>query len=123
MNTVLWIAQGLLAVLFLMGGLMKATQPKEKLTEKMPFVNDYADGTVRLIGLSQLLAAIGLLLPMITGIAPVLTPVAASGLALTMVLAATYHLKKKEFKSLPINGVLFLLAAFVALGRFGLLGG
>lgn len=121
MNKVLWIVQGLLAVMFLMAGLMKSTQPKEKLAVKMPWVNDYSASSVKLIGLSQMLAAIGLVVPMLTGIAPVLTPLAASGLGLIMLFAAAYHFRKKEFKEIGINAVLFALAVFVALGRFGLL--
>ncbi len=121
MNTALWIVQVILAVLFLMAGLMKSTQPKEKLAPKMPWVNDFSASTVKLIGLSQLLAAIGLVIPMLTGIAPALTSVAAAGLALIMVFAAIYHFRKKEFKEIGITAVFFALSAFVAIGRSGLL--
>ncbi|EEP69794.1 DoxX family protein [Micromonospora sp. ATCC 39149] len=119
MNVLLWIVQVLLAVAFGMAGLMKATQPKEKLAEKLPWVQDYAAGTVRFIGVVELLGAIGLILPAVTGIAPILIPIAATGLALTMVLAAVVHIRRKEPSGVAFNAVLFVLAVFVAWGRFG----
>lgn len=118
MNTALWIVQGVLAAMFLMAGIMKATTPREKLAIKMPWANDYSAGTVKLIGITQLLAAIGLIIPMLTGIAPVLTPLAATGLCITMILAIAYHYRKNEMKAIGTNVVLFLLAAFIAYGRF-----
>jgi len=118
MNTALWIAQGVLAAMFLMTGLLKSATPKEKLALKMAWANDFSAATLKLIGISQLLAAIGLIVPMLTGIAPVLTPLAATGLCIIMILGAAYHFRKNEMKSIPVNVVLFLLAAFVAYGRF-----
>ena len=119
MNIVLWVIQILLAAAFLAAGLMKSTQPKEKLADKMPWVNDFSAGVVKLVGVAELLAAIGLILPAVTGIAPILTPLAAAGLALIMVLAAIYHARKKEWSSIGINAVFFILAVIVAWGRFG----
>src|SRR5437763_266031 len=98
MNTALWIAQGLLAAMFLLAGIMKSTQSKEKLAAKLPWVNDYPASTVLLVGISELVAGIGLVLLQLTGIAPVLTPLAALGLALIMILAALYHVRKSEWK-------------------------
>lgn len=119
MNTILWIIQGLLAAMFAMAGTMKLTQPKEKLEKQLPWVNDFSTGTVRFVGLAELLAAIGLIVPWLTGIAPILTPVSAIGICLIMVLATNMvHLKKREYKAVAFNIVLFLLAAFVAYGRF-----
>ena len=118
MNTALWIVQGILAAMFLMAGLLKSATPKEKLALKMPWANDFSAGTLKLIGISQLLAAIGLIVPMLTGIVPVLTPLAATSLCIIMLLAAIYHFRKNEMKAIGTNVVLFLLAAFVAYGRF-----
>ena len=119
MNVFLWIVQVLLAVAFGMAGVMKATQPKEKLVEKLPWVQDYSAGTVRFIGVVELLAAIGLILPAVTGIAPILTPIAAACLAFVMVLAAATHIRRKEPSGVVVNAALFALAVFVAWGRFG----
>jgi uncharacterized membrane protein YphA (DoxX/SURF4 family) len=120
MNVALWIAAGLLAAAFLAAGLMKATQPKEKLAANMAWVEDFSAGQVRAIGAVEVLGAIGLILPAVTMIAPVLVPLAATGLAITMVLAFVMHARRGEAKSsLPANLILFALAVFVAWGRFG----
>lgn len=117
MNTALWIAQGILA-LFVMAGFMKMLQPKEKLKERMPWVNDYSATQVKLIGLVELLGGIGLILPWLTGILPVLTPIAAVGLGIIMILAAIYHFNQKEYPAIGINLFFLALAVFVAYGRF-----
>ncbi|MBB5780486.1 DoxX family protein [Nonomuraea jabiensis] len=111
--------QALLAVMFGMAGVMKSTQPKEKLHARLPWVEDFSAGTVRLIGVAELAGALGLILPTATGIAPVLTPLAATGLAVVMVLAALTHARRKEPAAIAFNAVLLLLAALVAWGRFG----
>jgi len=118
MNIALWIVQALLALAFGMAGAMKSTQPKEKLAAQMGWVNDFSASNVKLIGVLELLAAIGLIAPLLTGILPWLTPLAALGLVLTMVGAMVTHARRKENSALGINLVLLLLAAFVAYGRF-----
>jgi uncharacterized membrane protein len=118
MNTVLWIIQILLAAAFGMAGVLKSTQGS-KLKDKMPWVEDFSDRTVRFIGVMELLAAIGLILPAATGIATWLTPLAATGLVVVMVLAVLTHLRRKEPQVTPVNLALGLLAAFVAWQRFG----
>lgn len=118
MDTALWIVQGLLAVAFLMAGVMKTFQPKEKLTERMEWMEDVPQGQIRAIGVLEILGAIGLILPAVTGILPWLTPLAALGLALTMVVAGWVHFRRKEYSSIVVNVVLLLLSLFVAYGRF-----
>ena len=89
MNITLWIIAGLLAAAFLAAGAMKLAQPKAKLAESgMAWTEDFSDSQVKLIGLVEVLGAIGLILPAALDIAPILTPIAAAGLALTM-LGAT----------------------------------
>ena len=117
MNTVLWIVQGLLAVAFLMAGGMKLMQPKEKLAEKMAWVEDFSQNTIRGIGAVEVLGAIGLILPWALVILPVLTGIAAIGLVLTMIGAAVTHLRRNETQMLVPNVVLGVMAAFVAAGR------
>jgi uncharacterized membrane protein len=119
MNVFLWIVQALLAAAFVTAGSGKATQPREKLLPRLPWVEDFSPGTVRFIGVMELLGAIGLILPAATGILPVLTPIAASGLAVLMVLAAATHVRRGEPSGVAVNAVLFALAALVAWGRFG----
>ena len=118
MNTALWIIPILLAAAFGLAGVLKSTQGR-KLKDKMPWVEDFSDRTVRFIGVMELLGAIGLALPAATGIATWLTPLAAVGLAVVMVLAIGTHLRRREPQVLPANLVLGLLAAFVAWQRFG----
>jgi hypothetical protein len=74
MNVFLWIVQAVLAAMFVLAGIMKSTQPKEKLAPKLPWVQDFSAGTVRFIGVAELLGGLGLILPAATGIAPILTP-------------------------------------------------
>lgn len=118
MGIAVWIIQGILALMFLMAGIMKSTQPKDKLVNSLPWVNDFSLQTVRFIGISELLGAIGIVVPQLTGIFPILSPIAAVGLAAIMVLAAAHHFPKKEYKEVAFNTTLFILAAVVAFYRF-----
>jgi uncharacterized membrane protein len=118
MNITLWIVSILLAFAFGMAGITKATSPKEKLAPKMSWVNDYSANAVKAIGVAEFLGAVGLILPWATGILKWLTPLAAVGLAIIMVLAIAYHVRKKEFQVLPFNAILLALSLFVAIGRF-----
>ncbi|SEF91037.1 DoxX-like family protein [Nonomuraea solani] len=120
MNVVLWIIAALLALAFLAAGAMKLAQPKEKLAAAgMAWTDDFSAGAVKGIGALEALAALGLILPAVTGIAPVLTPLAATGLVLVMAGAAVVHARRKEFPMIAANVVLLILAAVVAWGRFG----
>lgn len=118
MNLVLWIVQVLLAGAFGWVGFQKLTQPVEQLAQQWGWVNDVTPTTVVVIGALEVLGAVGLILPRVTGIWPWLTPVAASGLILTMVGALLVHAGRHEYANMLPNLVLLLLAAFVAYGRF-----
>ncbi|MGW8970657.1 DoxX family protein [Streptomyces platensis] len=120
MNITLWIITSVLALAFLAAGLMKISQPREKLAASgMAWAEDFSPGSVRAIGAVEALGALGLILPAALGIAPALAAWAALGLAATMLGAAAVHLRRKEAKAIPVNLVLLLLAAVVAWGRFG----
>jgi uncharacterized membrane protein YphA (DoxX/SURF4 family) len=119
LNVALWIVASLLALAFLAAGSMKAFRPKEALRDNMGWVEDFSVNTVKLIGVLEILAAIGLILPAALDIAPVLVPLAATGLVVMMIGAIVVHVRRKEYPGLPINILLLLLAAFVAWGRFG----
>lgn len=118
MNIAPWIVQILLALAFLMAGTLKATQPIEKLAARMTWVQSVRSWMVRLIGILEILGAIGLILPAVTGIWSWLTPVAAIGLVLTMIGAMVLHSSRREFSGLGVNVVLLLLALFIVYGRF-----
>jgi uncharacterized membrane protein YphA (DoxX/SURF4 family) len=122
MNIALWIVQGLLAAMFVMAGQMKAFTPaKVRENPQMTWAHGKSDNYLRFIGIAELLGAIGLILPLVTGILPWLTVLAAIGLALIQALAIfTEHLPKKEFNVIPVNIVLLALAVFIAFGRSNL---
>ena len=118
MNTLVWIIQWITAILFAIAGSIKITQPKDKLKKSLPWTSHFPLSTVKVIGTSELLGAIGLIIPQITGILPVLSPIAAIGLSLLMVFAASHHLPRNEYKEAIFNAVLFILTGMVALYRF-----
>lgn len=118
MNLALWIAQILVAAVFGMAGLMKLSQPIDKLAARMSWVPRVPPAEVRFVGASELAGALGVILPWATHVAPILTPVAALALVLVMLLAAVHHLRHGEAKMVPLNLVLGGLAAFVAWGRW-----
>jgi uncharacterized membrane protein YphA (DoxX/SURF4 family) len=114
----IWVVQVLLALAFGMSGIMKLAQPAEKLATNMGWVKDFSPQTVKIIGLLELLAAIGLILPAVTGVLSWLTPLAALGLVALMIGAILTHLRRKEQQMMVVNAVLLLLAVFIVYGRF-----
>jgi uncharacterized membrane protein YphA (DoxX/SURF4 family) len=119
MNVAIWVLQILLALAFLAAGLTKISQPRQKLATNMGWVEDFTDPAVRSIGTLEILGALGLLVPALTGVATVLVPIAAVGLALLMIGAAATHRRRGELPMIGINTVLLLLAVVVAWARFG----
>lgn len=120
MNIVLWVIAGVLAAAFLAAGVMKLGQPKEKLAASgMGWTESFSSGAVKTIGVLELLAAIGLILPALLHIAPILVPLAALGLVLIMIGAIVTHARRKENQMIGANVVLLILAAVVVWGRFG----
>ena len=119
MNVVIWVLQILLALAFLAAGITKVTQPRQKLATNMGWVEDFSDPAVRSIGTLEILGALGLLVPALIGVATVLVPISAVGLALLMIGAAATHRRRGELPMIGINAVLLLLAVVVAWARFG----
>jgi uncharacterized membrane protein len=120
MNIALWIIAGLLAAVFLIAGANKLLIPQEKLA-KAPgggWVLDFSAGFVKALGAVEILGAVGLILPALLDIAPVLVPLAALGLALIMTGAAIVTFRRQEFKHVLLNLTYLALALFVAWGRF-----
>ena len=116
MNIALWVFQIILGLAFIMFGAMKAFQ-YEKAKASLPWVKDSSKGLVTFIGVAELLGGLGLILPYVTGITPILTPIAALGLGLVMILAIGLHIKRKENQAIGMNIVFLALAIFVAIGR------
>ena len=120
METVLWILQSLLAVVFLVTGTTKLTQPRAKLAAgPMSWAADVSDAQFRAIGAVEVLGAIGVVLPAALDIAPVLTPIAAVGLAATMAGAVATHIRLGEPERAVPAAILLVVALFVAVARFG----
>ena len=81
-------------------------------------MKDSSDAAVKALGAVEILGALGMILPDATGIAPILTPIAAVGLVVVQIGALRVHLTRHERQPLPVNVILLLLAAFVAIVRF-----
>jgi putative oxidoreductase len=102
LHIALWIAQVLLALAFGMAGAMKTFTPIDELVKNMPWVSS-APLLPRFIGLAELCGALGMVLPSVTRIRPVLTPLAALGLLIIMVLATGMHIVRGELHAVPVN--------------------
>ena len=117
MNIALWIVQGVLGAFYLVVGSWKLLMT-EAVQKRMPWAAQSTVGFVKFVGAAEVLGALGVVLPMLTGILPLLTPLAAIGLAVVQVLAVvTVHLPRKELNALPLNALLLGLALFAAVGR------
>jgi hypothetical protein len=119
-NTALWIVAGVLAAAFLLAGSNKLLFSRAKLA-KAPgggWALDFSAGFVKALGVVEILGAAGLILPALTGIAPILVPIAALGLALLMTGAALVVSRRREFTHLVVDLTYLTLAAFLAIGRF-----
>jgi len=120
MTYVLWVVQGLAALLFLMVGFAKLSRPVDELAKRMAWVPAVPLPFIRFIGVAELLGGIGLILPAVTKVLPWLTVAAAIGLAVVMLSAAVFHATRKEYSGSGATLVLLLLVAFVAVGRWTL---
>ncbi|MGW7204294.1 DoxX family protein [Streptomyces sp. NPDC054837] len=121
MNLALWIGAALLAAVALAGGVTKTFVPREKLAAAPGggWTAQVGAGFLKSLGVLELLAAVGLVLPAVVGIAPALVPVTAVCWILLMVGAMITHGRLGEAKFVVLNSVYLVLAAFVAWGRFG----
>jgi uncharacterized membrane protein len=120
MDVVLWILQVLLALAFVAAGVNHAFR-FEQIKSQMAWVTALPRGLLTFIGICEILGGIGLILPAVTNVLPWLTPLAGSLLAVMMLLAAIFHLTRREYTAIIINLVLLALAAYVAYGRFVLI--
>lgn len=118
MNIALWIAQVLLALVFLMAGATKLTRPRLALAGRMGWVENFTDVQFKGIGTLEVLAVIGLVVPPLVHVATFLAPLAATGVVLLMIGAAVTHIRRGELAMVAGNAVLLGLALFVAVGRF-----
>lgn len=113
----LWVAQGLVALIFCFAGFTKLTTPLPDLSAMMPWTGQVSPTFVRFIGLVDLAGGLGILLPSLTRIQPRLTVLAALGCVVLQVLAFGFHTMRGEFPVLPLNVVLLALSVFILVGR------
>jgi len=117
-NIGLWVAQALLAAMFLMAGATKLMSGSVELVAMgMGWAENAPLLLIKFIGLAEVAGGLGLILPAATRIMPHLTKLAATGLCVIMVLAAGVHIVRGEFEVVPVNVILFALAALVIWGR------
>ena len=120
MDILAWILCIALAGTYLGAGLLKLIQPRTTMMTKPNFAwaADFTDANIKGIGLAEVLGAIGVIVPWATMIAPVLTPIAALGLAVLQVGAMQTHRRRGETKVIPANAVLLVIALVAAILRF-----
>lgn len=116
MNTILWIAQAVLAVLFLAHGLVYLMPPASMrpMIEQGPLPRRLLSG----IGVAEILAAVALVVPGLTGVGTFLVPLAAAGLVLLMTGAVTFHASRRETSEAVVTLLLGVTAAFAVYGRW-----
>jgi uncharacterized membrane protein YphA (DoxX/SURF4 family) len=119
MNVVLWVLQGLLAVAFAGAGSMKLFGNKEAIAERMSWVEKFPPASLKALAVAEILGAVGVVLPPVVHIAPILVPIAASCLAVVMVGAVVVHIRFHEPSAVLPPVMLFIAAVVVAWGRFG----
>lgn len=119
MNIALWICQGALALMCVVSGSVKSTMSMDRmLATGQTGVQGFPLPVIRTVAVCELLAAPGLILPWWTGVAPVLTPLAATGFGIVMVGAAINHGRLREPGPVSVNVLLLAMCVFVAVGRF-----
>jgi|SaaInlStandDraft_6_1057023.scaffolds.fasta_scaffold221360_1 hypothetical protein len=118
----LTIITWVLVFLFGIAGIMKMMMPKAKFDAKMPWAKNFSEKHLKLIGLAELLGALGLILPEWLGLWGWLMPLAALGLAIVALLAARLHMKLKENGPSVFALVIAVLALYLLWQNIGLLG-
>lgn len=118
-----WVASALLALAYGLAGVMKTFRPIPDLAKMMVWPGDVPVPMVRFVGVVEIAGALGVILPVLTGILAWLTPLAAAGLSLIQILAIGFHARRGETaKTLVMNLILLSLSLFVLWARRGLLG-
>ena len=113
-NRVLWTAQILVALLFLLAGSMKFIMSAEQM-QQGPIVLPLA--FIRFIGVCECLGALGLVLPGLTRIRPGLTPLAAAGLTIIMIGATTVTMLGMGIVAAVFPAAVGVVTAWIAYGR------
>lgn len=119
MNTTsIWIMQGILAFTMAASGLVILIVPKSTLEKRLSWVKKYPNSMRIFICVAKILAAIGLIAPLLLNILPILTPIEALGIVLLMIAALNYHLQTKEYKDVPATGIFLAMGLLISYYRF-----
>ena len=119
MNTLLWIFQALLCLIFLYSGIMKSTKTNTQLVQMgQTGVEGLPNGFIHFIGVIEIIGSIGIILPWLLNLLPIFTPITAIGFSIIMVCAGIIHIRRKEYKTALGNFAILALAIFVAIERF-----
>lgn len=118
LHVTLWVLQVLLAFFIGMAGYAHGLMPYDQAAQQAVWMKDVPPALTRFIGYAELAGALGLILPAATRIAPWLTPLAALGVALIMILAIPFHLMRGEANVIWIHTLVAAVALFVAWGRW-----
>ena len=118
MNTTLWVIQGLLSLFFFMTGFGKARSSIQKHIDDGHLHPGQPVEPLRVLGTLEILGSLGIVVPWLSGIAIILTPITAICFCLIMVGAMVVHIQKKQYKFLPLPVVVIILALVVAYYRF-----
>lgn len=121
MNTALWVMQALLAALFLMAGRGKLTDTVEEHVANGHLRAGQSVAPLRVLGALELLGVVGIVVPWLTGIAAILTPMTAVCFGIIMMAALVVHGRRKEYKFLPLPLIVLGLCTTVAWFRFSAL--
>lgn len=119
LSAALWVGQIFLAAVFFYSGVMKSTKTEKDLVAMgQTGVENLSGSLIRFIGISEILGAVGMILPWLSGILPILTPVAAISFGTLMILAGIVHFRRNEKTTVTFNLFILLVCVFVAYGRF-----
>jgi uncharacterized membrane protein YphA (DoxX/SURF4 family) len=116
MAVFLWIAQVILSASLIWAAVTKLFQPAGKLGEMWPWTAEHPE-LVKLTGILDLLAGVGLILPTLLRIWPRLTVYAAYGTIVLMIAAIIFHSTRGELSQTGINFFFLAIAAFISWGR------
>ncbi len=115
-----WVFSIILAIVFLLTGVIRAFRV-DQARDRFKWAREIPRPLVQIIGIFEILGALGLILPVATGLYPWLTPIAAAGLAMLMFMAATFHTQRRETSEATVNLLLLVLLVLVAYIRWPLL--
>ena len=118
MNTILWIMQALLCAMFAMAGRGKISNTREQHIADGHIKPEQSLTFIRILGALELLGCVGIIVPRLINVLPILTPITAICFALIMIAGIFVHTQKKEYKMLPLLIVIFIFSITVAYFRF-----